>query len=35
MPAPELFTDPMYNKTGGNSNFVLSTSFAGFFNVSR
>ena len=33
MAIPEIFTDPMYAKTGGNGNFVLSTSFVGFFNV--
>ncbi|CAK8681382.1 peroxisomal carnitine O-octanoyltransferase-like isoform X2 [Clavelina lepadiformis] len=32
MAIPEIFTDPMYAKTGGNGNFVLSTSFVGFFN---
>nr|CAB3233914.1 peroxisomal carnitine O-octanoyltransferase-like [Phallusia mammillata] len=34
LPMPDLFTDPMYTKTGGGGNFTLSTSFVGFFNSS-
>ncbi|PAA65298.1 hypothetical protein BOX15_Mlig030901g2, partial [Macrostomum lignano] len=28
-PLPSLFTDPAYSKSGGNGNFVLSTSYLG------
>jgi carnitine O-octanoyltransferase len=30
MPTPAIFTDPGYVKTGGNGNFVLSTSLVGY-----
>lgn len=29
-PIPELYDDPLYNKSGGGGNFVLSTSTLGF-----
>nr|XP_058153062.1 peroxisomal carnitine O-octanoyltransferase isoform X2 [Dasypus novemcinctus] len=29
-PDPELFTDPLFSKSGGGGNFVLSTSLAGY-----
>nr|XP_002121792.1 peroxisomal carnitine O-octanoyltransferase-like [Ciona intestinalis] len=31
---PALFSDPMFEKSGGNGKFVLSTSFVGYFNCS-
>ncbi|XP_030640253.1 peroxisomal carnitine O-octanoyltransferase [Chanos chanos] len=30
LPVPELFTDPLYSKSGGGGNFVLSTSLVGY-----
>lgn len=33
LPVPELFTDPLFSKSGGGGNFVLSTSLIGYFKV--
>ncbi|CAG2100244.1 unnamed protein product [Medioppia subpectinata] len=30
---PELYTDPSYTRSGGNGNFVLSTSCVGYWNI--
>ncbi len=30
---PELFADPSFVKSGGNANFVLSTSCVGYWNI--
>ncbi|XP_027976329.1 peroxisomal carnitine O-octanoyltransferase [Eumetopias jubatus] len=30
LPVPELFTDPLFSKSGGGGNFVLSTSLIGY-----
>ncbi|XP_053679348.1 peroxisomal carnitine O-octanoyltransferase [Anopheles nili] len=30
MPIPELYDDPLYNKSGGGGNFILSTSTLGY-----
>jgi carnitine O-octanoyltransferase len=30
---PEIFIDPSFVKSGGNGNFVLSTSCAGYWNI--
>ncbi|XP_027631651.1 peroxisomal carnitine O-octanoyltransferase isoform X2 [Tupaia chinensis] len=30
LPVPELFTDPLFSKSGGGGNFVLSTSLVGY-----
>ncbi|KAM9851801.1 peroxisomal carnitine O-octanoyltransferase [Aulostomus maculatus] len=32
-PAPDLFTDPLYAKSGGGGNFVLSSSLVGYTTV--
>ncbi|XP_037692499.1 peroxisomal carnitine O-octanoyltransferase isoform X2 [Choloepus didactylus] len=32
-PVPELFTDPLFSRSGGGGNFVLSTSLIGYFRV--
>ena len=31
MPTPELYNDPLFLKSGGGGNFVLSTSTLGYF----
>ncbi|XP_055128820.1 peroxisomal carnitine O-octanoyltransferase isoform X3 [Symphalangus syndactylus] len=33
LPVPELFTDPLFSKSGGGGNFVLSTSLVGYLRV--
>ncbi|XP_069318791.1 peroxisomal carnitine O-octanoyltransferase [Eulemur rufifrons] len=33
LPVPELFTDPLFAKSGGGGNFVLSTSLLGYLRV--
>ncbi|XP_054478461.1 peroxisomal carnitine O-octanoyltransferase [Anoplopoma fimbria] len=33
LPTPELFTDPLYAKSGGGGNFVLSSSLVGYTTV--
>ncbi|XP_062955916.1 peroxisomal carnitine O-octanoyltransferase isoform X2 [Cynocephalus volans] len=33
LPVPELFTDPLFSKSGGGGNFVLSTSLIGYLRV--
>ncbi|XP_042162885.1 peroxisomal carnitine O-octanoyltransferase-like isoform X2 [Oncorhynchus tshawytscha] len=33
LPMPDLFTDPLYCKSGGGGNFTLSTSLAGYTTV--
>uniref|UniRef100_A0A8P0SWL3 Peroxisomal carnitine O-octanoyltransferase n=1 Tax=Canis lupus familiaris TaxID=9615 RepID=A0A8P0SWL3_CANLF len=33
LPVPELFTDPLFSKSGGGGNFVLSTSLIGYLNM--
>ncbi|XP_029602282.1 peroxisomal carnitine O-octanoyltransferase-like isoform X1 [Salmo trutta] len=33
LPMPDLFTDPLYSKSGGGGNFTLSTSLAGYTTV--
>ncbi|XP_070363756.1 peroxisomal carnitine O-octanoyltransferase isoform X4 [Equus asinus] len=33
LPIPELFTDPVFSKSGGGGNFVLSTSLIGYFRI--
>ncbi|KAL0985401.1 hypothetical protein UPYG_G00156420 [Umbra pygmaea] len=33
LPVPDLFTDPLYSKSGGGGNFVLSTSLVGYTTV--
>ncbi|XP_046906153.1 peroxisomal carnitine O-octanoyltransferase isoform X1 [Hypomesus transpacificus] len=33
LPTPDLFTDPLYAKSGGGGNFVLSTSLVGYTTV--
>uniref|UniRef100_A0A3Q2I3R7 Peroxisomal carnitine O-octanoyltransferase n=1 Tax=Equus caballus TaxID=9796 RepID=A0A3Q2I3R7_HORSE len=33
LPIPELFTDPLFSKSGGGGNFVLSTSLIGYFRI--
>ncbi|KAJ8288439.1 hypothetical protein COCON_G00010980 [Conger conger] len=33
LPVPDLFTDPLYAKSGGGGNFVLSTSLVGYTTV--
>ncbi|XP_028833452.1 peroxisomal carnitine O-octanoyltransferase [Denticeps clupeoides] len=33
LPVPELYTDPLYAKSGGGGNFVLSTSLVGYTSV--
>ncbi|XP_051722322.1 peroxisomal carnitine O-octanoyltransferase [Ctenopharyngodon idella] len=33
LPVPELYTDPLYSKSGGGGNFVLSTSLVGYTTV--
>ncbi|XP_021529909.1 peroxisomal carnitine O-octanoyltransferase isoform X2 [Aotus nancymaae] len=33
LPVPELFTDPLFTKSGGGGNFVLSTSLIGYLRV--
>ncbi|XP_044535565.1 peroxisomal carnitine O-octanoyltransferase isoform X1 [Gracilinanus agilis] len=33
LPIPELFTDPIFSKSGGGGNFVLSTSLLGYTRV--
>ncbi|KAM3614448.1 uncharacterized protein V6R79_014547 [Siganus canaliculatus] len=33
LPIPELFTDPLYAKSGGGGNFVLSSSLVGYTTV--
>ncbi|XP_004381542.1 peroxisomal carnitine O-octanoyltransferase isoform X3 [Trichechus manatus latirostris] len=30
LPVPEIFTDPLFSKSGGGGNFVLSTSLVGY-----
>lgn len=33
LPVPELFTDPLFSRSGGGGNFVLSTSLIGYLRV--
>ncbi|XP_036922025.1 peroxisomal carnitine O-octanoyltransferase [Sturnira hondurensis] len=33
LPVPELFTDPLFSRSGGGGNFVLSTSLLGYLRV--
>ncbi|KAK6326907.1 hypothetical protein J4Q44_G00025520 [Coregonus suidteri] len=33
LPMPDLFTDPLYSKSGGGGNFVLSSSLVGYTTV--
>uniref|UniRef100_A0A8C3YBG5 Peroxisomal carnitine O-octanoyltransferase n=1 Tax=Catagonus wagneri TaxID=51154 RepID=A0A8C3YBG5_9CETA len=33
LPVPELFTDPLFSRSGGGGNFVLSTSLVGYFRI--
>ena len=33
LPRPAIFLDPMWRRTGGDGNFVLSTSFIGYTTV--
>ncbi|XP_037366543.1 peroxisomal carnitine O-octanoyltransferase isoform X2 [Talpa occidentalis] len=33
LPVPELFTDPLFFKSGGGGNFVLSTSLVGYMRI--
>lgn len=33
LPVPELYTDPLFSKSGGGGNFILSTSLIGYFRV--
>ncbi|XP_052351521.1 peroxisomal carnitine O-octanoyltransferase-like isoform X12 [Oncorhynchus keta] len=33
LPMPDLFTDPLYSKSGGGGNFTLSTSLVGYTTV--
>ncbi|XP_004702696.1 peroxisomal carnitine O-octanoyltransferase isoform X2 [Echinops telfairi] len=33
LPDPELYTDPLFSRSGGGGNFVLSTSLLGYFRV--
>lgn len=33
LPVPELFTDPLFSRSGGGGNFVLSTSLVGYLRV--
>ncbi|KAJ8004965.1 hypothetical protein DPEC_G00141750 [Dallia pectoralis] len=33
LPVPDLFNDPLYSKSGGGGNFVLSTSLVGYTSV--
>lgn len=33
MPDPEIFQDPAWIKSGGDGNYILSTSFVGYSNV--
>ncbi|XP_062841936.1 peroxisomal carnitine O-octanoyltransferase isoform X1 [Trichomycterus rosablanca] len=33
LPVPELYTDPLYSKSGGGGNFVLSSSLVGYTTV--
>lgn len=33
LPVPELFTDPLFSKSGGGGNFVLSTSLIGYLRI--
>ncbi|XP_034523172.1 peroxisomal carnitine O-octanoyltransferase isoform X1 [Ailuropoda melanoleuca] len=33
LPIPELFTDPLFSKSGGGGNFVLSTSLVGYLKI--
>ncbi|KAF5927850.1 hypothetical protein HPG69_000756 [Diceros bicornis minor] len=33
LPVPELFTDPLFSKSGGGGNFALSTSLVGYLRV--
>lgn len=33
LPSPELFTDPLYSRSGGGGNFVLSSSLVGYTTV--
>ncbi|XP_004602212.1 peroxisomal carnitine O-octanoyltransferase [Sorex araneus] len=33
IPVPELYTDPLFSKSGGGGNFVLSTSLIGYLRV--
>ncbi|KAF0879424.1 peroxisomal carnitine O-octanoyltransferase [Crocuta crocuta] len=33
LPVPELFTDPLFSKSGGGGNFVLSTSLVGYWRI--
>ncbi|XP_003782687.1 peroxisomal carnitine O-octanoyltransferase [Otolemur garnettii] len=33
LPVPELFIDPLFSKSGGGGNFVLSTSLVGYLRV--
>ncbi|XP_066096540.1 peroxisomal carnitine O-octanoyltransferase [Saccopteryx bilineata] len=33
LPVPELFTDPLFSRSGGGGNFVLSTSLIGYSRV--
>ncbi len=34
LPVPELFNDPAFTKSGGNGNFILSTSTCGYTGMS-
>ncbi|KAM5236783.1 peroxisomal carnitine O-octanoyltransferase [Ctenodactylus gundi] len=33
LPVPELYTDPLFSRSGGGGHFVLSTSLVGYFRV--
>jgi len=33
LPMPDIFTDPAWTKSGGDGNFILSSSFIGYSNV--
>ncbi|XP_063093230.1 peroxisomal carnitine O-octanoyltransferase isoform X3 [Cavia porcellus] len=33
LPVPELFTDPLFSRSGGGGNFVLSTSLVGYLRI--
>nr|XP_004662354.1 peroxisomal carnitine O-octanoyltransferase [Jaculus jaculus]XP_045016848.1 peroxisomal carnitine O-octanoyltransferase [Jaculus jaculus]XP_045016849.1 peroxisomal carnitine O-octanoyltransferase [Jaculus jaculus]XP_045016850.1 peroxisomal carnitine O-octanoyltransferase [Jaculus jaculus] len=33
LPVPELFTDPLFSRSGGGGNFILSTSLVGYLRI--
>ncbi|XP_036103334.1 peroxisomal carnitine O-octanoyltransferase [Molossus molossus] len=33
LPVPEIFTDPLFSRSGGGGNFILSTSLTGYLRV--